>query len=180
MATDQARNFACELYPESMPDNVWELIENLHIPIAVSPVHDRDCTEDGELKKPHYHVMCCLDGKKSVSTIRKIFKSFGGVGCEVIVSKKSYGRYLCHLDEDHNKKALYDVNGIKYFGGIELDLTANGSKGVLAMVTELKGLIEKFQCSSPWDLIEVLISENKSDLLQYVQDHAYFVKSFLL
>ena len=50
----KARAFAFIIYPESWP--TWEQdLRGLHMPVVVSPVHDRDVTEDGEPKKPHRH-----------------------------------------------------------------------------------------------------------------------------
>ena len=42
MAKEKARYFTFLLYPESIPSD-WELkLELLGVPIAVSPLHDRD------------------------------------------------------------------------------------------------------------------------------------------
>lgn len=179
MASKQSRTFACLLYPESLLENVWDLIEETHLPIAVSPLHDKDVMEEtGELKKPHYHLICCLSGKKTQKAMSELFRSFGGVGCEVVADRKAYMRYLCHLDSDD--KVKYNTDDIRVFGGLSLDLKANGSRGVFEMVTELQKIVKEFEVSSTWDLVQVLIEQNKQELLEYVQDHAYFVKSFLL
>lgn len=179
MSSAQGRTFACLLYPESMPEDVWTQIDELHLPIAVSPLHDKDVLEDsGELKKPHYHLMVCLSGKKTQKAMSEIFRSFGGVGCEVVLDRKGYMRYLCHLDNDD--KAKYDTDEIKVFGGLSLDLKADGSRGVFEMVKELQCVISTYEIMNTRDLVFCLIENNKPDLLAYVQDHAYFVKSFLL
>ena len=59
MAKEKARYFTFLLYPESIPSD-WELkLELLGVPIAVSPLHDRDKSdvEGQQYKKPHYHVI---------------------------------------------------------------------------------------------------------------------------
>ena len=49
MAKDKARYFTFLLYPESIPED-WEMkLELIGVPIAVSPLHDKDLSEvDGQ------------------------------------------------------------------------------------------------------------------------------------
>lgn len=45
MAKEKARYFTFLLYPESIPED-WELkLELLGVPIAVSPLHDKDLSD---------------------------------------------------------------------------------------------------------------------------------------
>ena len=37
-----SRCFGIMVYPESMPENWMEILEEYNIPMAVSPLHDRD------------------------------------------------------------------------------------------------------------------------------------------
>ena len=55
MAKEKARYFTFLLYPESIPSD-WELkLETLGVPIAVSPLHDKDKSnvEGQKYKKAH-------------------------------------------------------------------------------------------------------------------------------
>ncbi|WP_312609620.1 Rep family protein, partial [Mammaliicoccus sciuri] len=67
----KARNFTFIIYPESIPEDWQSLLEKIDIPMAISPLHDKDETERKDLtedeqkiiedggkvyKKPHYHV----------------------------------------------------------------------------------------------------------------------------
>ena len=100
MANDSRRRvFATVVYPESSPDNWRQIIDDYHVPVLISPLHDKDINNgSGDLKKPHYHVMFMFDGKKSDDQWNDIKSSFGGVGTERIESTRGYARYLCHLD----------------------------------------------------------------------------------
>lgn len=119
----RARNFACVVYPESAPSNWLDSIAELKIPIMISPLHDKDFnpkdpeTGISEPKKPHYHVMACFEGNKTVDQVKAIFESFGGVGCEIVGSLRGYARYLCHLDNP--EKAQYSIDEAKAFGGAD-------------------------------------------------------------
>ncbi len=56
MAKDKARYFTFLLYPESIPED-WEMkLESIGLPIAISPLHDKDLSdvEGQKYKKAHY------------------------------------------------------------------------------------------------------------------------------
>lgn len=116
MAAETSRVFACIIYPESAPDDFREIIDELHLVGFLSPLHDCDISvKTGEIEKEHYHFMCWFDGKKSLSQIKALFSKFGGVGCEIVHNKKSYVRYLCHIDKED--KVRYNEADVKGFGG---------------------------------------------------------------
>ena len=111
----RSRNFATLLYPDSMPEDIWEKLDELKIEVYVSPLHDKDKFKNGDLKKPHYHVVLCFDGKKSMEQVKRIVNDLGAVGLEIVESKKSYLRYLCHLDSVD--KNTYNTEQVRCFGG---------------------------------------------------------------
>ena len=51
------RTWAFVIYPDSLPSNWEEIILNTGLPMAISPLHDKDINPDGTEKKPHYHVI---------------------------------------------------------------------------------------------------------------------------
>lgn len=118
------RNFATVVYPESAPECWQDALSDFHIPVLISPLHDKDFNPTGEPKKPHYHVMILFDGVKTTEQAKEIFDFIGGVGCEVVNSIRGYARYLCHLDNP--EKAQYSVedviclSGADFFGVINL------------------------------------------------------------
>lgn len=80
MAKEKARYFTFLLYPESIP-NDWELkLETLGVPIAISPLHDKDKSnvEGQQYKKPHYHVIYIAKNPVTADSVRwKIKKLLG-------------------------------------------------------------------------------------------------------
>lgn len=113
----RVRNFACVVYPDSAPSNWLDIISEAKIAVFVSPLHDKDKNPTGEDKKPHYHVLVAYERQKSIEQASDFFKSFGGVGCEVVQSLRGYARYLCHLDNP--EKAQYSIDEVKTFGGAD-------------------------------------------------------------
>jgi hypothetical protein len=107
----RVRNFATVVYPESAPENWQDILSSHCVPAFISPLHDKDVNPTGEPKKPHYHVVIMFEGKKSIAQASDIFRTIGGVGCEVVKSLRGYARYLCHLDNP--EKAQYDPVNVR-------------------------------------------------------------------
>ena len=112
------------IYPGDIPNNLdWYCaLDELHIPIAISPLHDM--TLEGKPgEKDHYHVILSFDGKKSYDQVWELLQenlskdgqNRGFTRPENINCLASYYRYLCHLDNDN--KVKYDPEGIILLGG---------------------------------------------------------------
>lgn len=121
-------NYATILYKESVKPDFENVISNWHIKAFLSPLHDGDYTEEGKPKKPHWHLLLMFDSGQYDNHVKEMFVSIGGVGSEIVKSKKSYARYLCHLDDPGKK--LYDVSMVKEFGGADYKsiIEGGGSK----------------------------------------------------
>lgn len=107
------RNYASVVYPDSARDDWQDILAGQFIPSFISPLHDMDNNPDGEIKKPHFHIMLMFDGKKSEDQAKAVFSSISGVGCEVVQSLRGYARYLCHLDNpEKHQYAPEDVRAL--------------------------------------------------------------------
>ncbi len=112
------------IYPGDIPNNLdWYCaLDELHIPIAISPLHDMSL-EGKPGEKDHYHVILSFDGKKSYDQVWELLQenlskdgqNRGFTRPENINCLASYYRYLCHLDNDN--KVKYDPEGIILLGG---------------------------------------------------------------
>lgn len=112
--TGKARAFAFLIYPESW--KTWkEDLENLHMPIVVSPLHDSDMNADGAKKKPHRHAIISWGGPASMNVALNLLEPFGIKHVEPVGSYQSYCRYLCHLDNP--EKAQYSIDDVVRLSG---------------------------------------------------------------
>lgn len=146
VAEKRARCFATIVYPESAKPGWMDVLAEYHIPSLVSPLHDMDVTEDGELKKPHYHVMIYFAGKKSQSGAQEIFDSICGVGCTVVESRQGYARYLCHFDNPD--KAQYSASDVRAFGGADFGEWSELSKDPMVFIPDMMEFIERHDVTS--------------------------------
>lgn len=121
----RTRNWWFVLYPESAPANWKETLDELHIQYAVSPLHDRDVDANGEVKKPHWHVILIFEGVKSYSQIKEITDSLNAPIPQAVNGLVGTVRYLIH--RDNPEKAQYPQDEIICGGGFDLAEILNRS-----------------------------------------------------
>ena len=117
MAKDKSRYFTFLLYPESIPEDWKSKLELIGVPIAVSPLHDKDkSTVPGqEFKKPHYHVVYVAKNPVTADSVRyKIKQLLGDQSIAkvqiVIRSMTSMYLYLTHESKDAIEKKKHKYN----------------------------------------------------------------------
>lgn len=130
MAKDKARYFTFLLYPESIPDD-WEIkLESVGVPIAISPLHDRDLSkiEGQEYKKAHYHVIYVAKNPVTADSVRKrIQRTLGNKSVSlvqvVVQSMENMYLYLTHESKDAiaKNKHVYDKKDIKLINNFDID-----------------------------------------------------------
>lgn len=130
MTTDKARYFTFLLYPESIPEN-WKLqLEMIGVPMAISPLHDRDKSnvEGQRYKKAHYHVIYVAANPVTTHSVRKrIQRALGNKSvAKVQIIKQSVENmylYLTHESKDAiaKNKYKYDKKDIQLLNNFDID-----------------------------------------------------------
>lgn len=130
MAKDKARFFTFLLYPESIPED-WEMrLESLGVPLAVSPLHDKDISEvEGQkYKKAHYHVIYVAKNPVTSDSVRKKIKGILGSNSVAMVqivvqSMEGMYLYLTHESKDAiaKNKVKYPKKDIKLINNFDID-----------------------------------------------------------
>lgn len=130
MTKDKARYFTFLLYPESIPED-WEMkLESIGLPIAISPLHDKDLSdvEGQKYKKAHYHVIYVAKNPVTAESVRlKIKRCLGNQSVAkvqiVVQSMENIYLYLTHESKDAiaKKKYVYDKKDIKLINNFDID-----------------------------------------------------------
>lgn len=130
MTKDKARYFTFLLYPESIPED-WEVkLESIGLPIAISPLHDKDLSdvEGQKYKKAHYHVIYVAKNPVTAESVRlKIKRCLGDQSVAkvqiVVQSMENIYLYLTHESKDAiaKKKYVYDKKDIKLINNFDID-----------------------------------------------------------
>lgn len=115
-AGQRTRNWAVIIYPDDLPEDWADEVDEHLVKWVQSPLHDQDYNADGEPKKPHYHTLFMFENVKTQAQVSEFFKGiFGesengtivGVAAPQQVSDRcAVVRYMAHLDNP--SKAQYD------------------------------------------------------------------------
>lgn len=171
------RNFATVVYKDSAPDDWQQVIMDSHVPCFISPYHDSDVNPDGEIKKPHYHVMVMYDGVKSEDQVRAFFSTIGGVGLEVVQSIRGYARYLCHLDNP--EKHQYDINEVLELNGSDYHSTITLATDTLKAIIEMMAWIRDTDCFY-FAMLADYASQYREDWFRCLTSHCtIFMKEYI-
>ena len=206
MATDtRTTSYAITLYQESCDIGRFiSHVKHLHVPNALSPLHDSDIYDDadvdryqqrvkdktvapdedvpevGKLKKPHYH-WCVSFGrqKKSAAQVLELIRDVAPTvrWAEPLGSFTGYLRYLIHLDDP--EKFRYDVNDIQAFCGCDLSplwrVTEQQSNGAMA---EILAWCRQYGIYSWCDVVDIVMGIGSTDLIKAMQTNQYLIKSY--
>lgn len=130
MLKSKSRNFTFLLYPESLPDDWQTKLLTMQIPMAISPLHDKDLSNvDGQkYKKPHYHVIYIANNPVTTDSVRVKLQALLGreslALVKIVVSSlDSMYKYLTHesVDAIAKNKHKYDVNDIVLLNNFDID-----------------------------------------------------------
>ena len=170
------RNWAFVIYPESAPENWMQILDDLHVPCLVSPLHDKDINADGTPKKPHYHIMLMFEGVKTSSQVKDIsINMLNGVNPISIASTRAYGRYLIHLDNP--EKHQYSRLEIRSFGGADIDkILASSVASRHSDLREMRKFIRENEIYSFADFLDYC-DENRPEWSELLDDNSTMVIS---
>lgn len=173
----KARNWDFILYPESLPENWMQFLEELRIPIAISPLHDHDVNPDGEIKKAHYHVIACFDGPTTLNNvIETITKPLNAPRPQKCLSVRGSWRYFQHLDNP--EKAAYSAADIKCLGGFDIQEYLSSSE-ITKCILKIHEIILQNKICEYWDLMEYLRINEEFDYYQIASNHTMYFNSLL-
>lgn len=112
------RSWTFILYPDSAPEGWRDILDDMHIGWAESPLHDKDLNADATPKKPHWHILLAFPQKKSYNQVCVICRALNAPIPQRIHDMRGMVRYMAHLDNP--EKYQYSVNDIKGHQGFDV------------------------------------------------------------
>lgn len=176
----RSRVFAFIAYPESCEaSRLDQLVADLHVQAAISPLHDSDYLEDGTQKKAHWHVMLIFTSQKMPKQVLTMLEPIGINHVEIVNDQRGYARYLCHMDSP--EKFLYDVKDVETYCGYDYlsivnQLTTEQKKAVRDAVL---AFVRDFNITEYANLVEYCMSEGAPGWLDYVEGHTIFLNGYI-
>lgn len=178
MAKLKKRNWAFVAYPESLPPDWINQLQNTGLPFAVSPLHRFDVDPTGEVKKPHYHIILCYPGPTTLSVVSALTTLLGQPNPTALDSVKGYYRYFTH--KDNPDKYQYDEQEIRTYGGFDIsefeDLTA---REVLQIKEKIVSIIRSENITEYSTLIEWLLDNGYSQEWGIASNHTIFFERYI-
>lgn len=168
---ERTRNWTFVVYPESAPNDWAKIVNKLKVPWVRSPLHDKDCNPDGEIKKAHWHVIMFFSNKKSFAQIKEITDSLNAPIPQKVENAKGMVRYLVHLDNP--EKYQYDKSDIVSYCGADIlkYLTSTGGDKLRA-IAEMQEWIDENDCVEFSTLADYARRERFDDWYDIVVNHS--------
>lgn len=178
----RARNWCAVVYPESAPKDWKEKLDSLNLKWACSPLHDKDCDDDGVIKKAHWHIVICYPGNKSFD---QVCADLAYLNCpipQICRDVNSSLRYFIHLDHPH--KYQYDKRDIEGYGGFDVEEAFTLSKSSKRQVLrEVFRYIRENNIEEYCDLVDAcdeLCDDGKDDWFTIVtENYTLAVKEYI-
>lgn len=135
------------IYPgESAPDDWLERLRSLNVQGFVSPEHNLDVNPDGEIKKPHRHVVLNFDSPKSFTQVCEIFDALGAPHPQYAQSYQGAVRYLTHMDNP--EKHPYSAEDVIALGGADYFEVVSRAADFDGIISEMEQWCDDTACYS--------------------------------
>lgn len=185
------RDFCFVGYPESFPIDWIDRLNKFNLEWAFC-LHNRDCDENGELKKEHVHGIIHFDGKKSKEQVSAIFIMSGvasGIAgykdgtsnINLVVpchNKRGSVRYLIHYDD--KDKFQYQKSDIRSFGGFDIEKYFDySSSEQQALFLDIFDFCEDNHIFFFYQLVKYCRENEYDTWLPYILNNGYVVREML-
>lgn len=177
-AGNKKRNWAFVIYPESLPEDWLDILKMSGLPIAISPLHDKDTNADGTPKKPHYHCIAVYGSPTTFNNVKTLTDKLNAPIPIPLDQVRGMYRYLTH--KDNPEKFQYDEKDIQCLNGFSIldfcELTKNEvnkiKRSLLAIIrehnfTEYRDFV---------DYVDLNLSDNEFDV---ATNHTFFFDKYL-
>lgn len=176
--TQKKRTWAFELYPDSMPDDAFDMIRMSGLMCACSPLHDKDLNPDGVPKKPHYHLILVYGGPTTYKNVCTFTQGLNGTIPIPLESVRGYYRYFTHLDNPD--KYQYSDTEIKSFNGFSIaDFIELTRSEVNSIKMKLQQLIRDMNITEYADLMDVLLDSDMSAEYDVAVNNTFFFDRYI-
>ena len=173
------RNWTFVLYDDSCAKDWEEYLISTGVPFSYA-YHDKDFTEVGEPKKPHYHVLICFDGPTTYNTMEEHAKRVGAANDVVqpVGSVRGIVRYFCHKDNPDKYQYAEDI--IQCRNGFDpkdyFNLTVGQVKTFKRLVTKF---IKDNDIVEYADLIDILMDLDHDDMYDIASQNTFFFTQYI-
>lgn len=166
------------IYPESLPENWLEILQNSGLQIAISPLHDKDINPDGTPKKPHYHIIIIYDGPTTFNNVKTFLEQLNAPNPIPLEQVRGYYRYLIH--KDNPEKYQYDETQIKALNGFDfMNYVELTSAEINSIKKEIQKIIIKNHINEYCVLLDFLLDNDLNNYWDVASNHTIFFNTYI-
>jgi len=175
----KSRAWAFVAYPESVPENWQDILQQTGLEFAISPLHDSDKDPTEEDKKPHWHIiMVWRSGTATGTSARRISDSVNAVLPIPLNAVRGYYRYLTH--KDNPEKFQYEDSDISFLNGFNIaNYSELSSSEVELILDRLQGIVREHDLMEYSDLIEILEDNGMLTEMRIARKHTIFFNGYI-
>ena len=175
----KGRNWAFVVYPESLPKNYEEIITETGLPMAFSPLHDRDINPTGESKKPHYHVICYYENPTTQKSVKEnVTDKLNGT--IPIKLESMTGMYRYHIHLDNPEKAQYNDKDRIFYNGFDTSKVDSLTFFEIdKTLRELQNFIESNDILEYRSLLKILLDSEMFQSWTIARTNTVFLNTYL-
>lgn len=174
----KGRIWATVGYPESLPVDWLDRLQETGLQIAISPLHDKDLDPTGEPKKAHYHLIFNYDGPTTFNHVKDLCD---GLNMTIPIKLESLrGMYRYHLHLDNPEKYQYDDRDRKLLGGFDpKQVDALTSTEVDRLTTEILAFIDDNEVYEYCDLLNYFRVNELNNMLAVAKSHTFLFHTYI-
>lgn len=174
----KGRIWASVGYPESLPTDWLDKLQETGLQIAISPLHDKDLDPTGEVKKYHYHIIFNYEGPTTYNHVKELCDS---LNMTIPIKLESLrGMYRYHLHLDNPDKYQYDDRDRILLNGFD---TNQVNELTRTEIDKLKKEIQQFIINNNIleysDLLIILLENDLMQMWSVAANHTIFFNTFI-
>lgn len=171
---NRSRNWTFVVYPESAPVDWRDTLDGYHVPWVESPLHEFDVNPTGEVKKAHWHVLICFEGKKSYDQVCAILEPLNCTIPQVAHNAKGVVRYMAHMDNP--EKYQYSPSLIVGHSGADVaEYLKPSSACRYELIREMMSFVREHGIVEFQDLVDFAMQNRFDDWFPLLCDNSAFV-----
>lgn len=175
----KGRNWAFVVYPESLPKNYEEIIQNTGLPMCFSPLHDKDVDPTGEPKKPHFHVICYYENTTTFKNVKENVSDLLN-GTIPIKLESMVGMYRYHLHLDNPEKYQYDDRKRTFYNGFDVNkVDSLTTTEIMKIIKSIQDFIIAEHITEYSDLMDILKDNDMTSMYDVAYNHTFFFNTYI-
>lgn len=172
------RNWGFVIYPESLPENWMDILMQSGLPLAISPLHDKDVNPDGTPKKTHFHVIAIYGSPTTFNNVKTLTDRLNAP--IPIFLDQVRGMYRYHIHQDNPEKYQYDDKDRILLNGFSiLDFCELTKNEVLQIKKKMVAVIKENQLCEYSTFVDFVMEHYTDTEFDVVSNNTFFFDKYL-